>query len=100
MAEWWYTDNGKKTGPIGVEDVRRLLLAGKITGSTMFWREGMDSWKPLNDVSELAGLRSAVPPPIPPKAELDPSALPIATPWPRFFARIFDLWAEVLILGF
>lgn len=64
----------------------------------MLWHEGMDAWRPLCEVEELNGLKAVVPPPLPPKADPAPLSYPLATRWPRFFARIFDVWWETLLI--
>ncbi|MDD4052012.1 MAG: RDD family protein [candidate division Zixibacteria bacterium] len=97
MNAWWYTYKGKQTGPIEKEAIGQLFLSKKIGSKTMMWREGMDSWRPLEEIDELNELRTAVPPPLPTK-EIDPLTYPLATCWTRFLARIFDVWWEMLLL--
>ena len=58
----------------------------------------MCSGRYLNEVEELNGLMAAVPPPLPLEANPDPLSYPLATRWPRFFARIFDVWWETLFI--
>lgn len=41
-----------------------------------------------------------IPPPLPPKENASPLSYPLATPWSRFFARIFDMWWETLLIAF
>jgi uncharacterized RDD family membrane protein YckC len=99
MTAWWYVDKNKKIGPIETDELKRLLQSGKIGAKTMLWHEGMDVWRPLDQVEELNGLKAVVPPPLLPKADPDPLSYPLATRWPRFFARIFDVWWETLLIG-
>lgn len=100
MTAWWYTDKDKKTGPVETDELKRLLQAGKIGSKTMLWHEGMEAWQPLEEVDELNELQAAVPPPLPPKSDPDSLSYPLATRWPRFFARIFDVWWELLLVVF
>lgn len=100
MTAWWYSDKDKKTGPVEADELRRLLQTEKIGPKTMLWHEGMEVWRPLDDVDELNELKAAVPPPLPPKTSPDPLSYPLATRWPRFFARIFDVWWEILFVSF
>lgn len=99
MTAWWYVDKDKKIGPIETDELKRLLQSGKVGVKTMLWHEGMDSWRPLNEVDELNGLKGVVPPPLPPKTDPDPLSYPLATRWPRFFARTFDVWWEILLIA-
>jgi len=99
MGTWWIADKDKKTGPFGLDELKRLLENGKISTSSMVWKEGMEIWQPLDEVAELSSLKSALPPPIPKQPDPDPLSYPMATRWPRFFARTFDLWWEVLLIA-
>jgi len=99
MTAWWYVDKDKRIGPVEADDLKRLLQSGKVGANTMLWHEGMDSWRPLGQVDELNELQAVVPPPLPPKAGPDPLSYPLATRWPRFFARIFDMWWETLLIA-
>ena len=100
MAQWWYDGKGKKTGPVETDQLRRLLQKGKISLSTAVWQEGVATWQPLGEVEALRVLKDSIPPPLPPKNDVAPSAYSLAGRWPRFFARIFDVWWEVLLVGF
>ncbi|WP_076789654.1 RDD family protein [Chlorobium sp. KB01] len=100
MTAWWYAEKEKKTGPLEQDELASLIQRGKIGPRTMLWKEGMESWLPLNEIEELQMLNAAVPPPLPPKVSTDPLTFPMATRWPRFFARIFDMWWETLLVTF
>jgi uncharacterized RDD family membrane protein YckC len=99
MTAWWYAEKEKKTGPLEQGELTPLIQSGKIGPKTMLWREGMESWLPLDEIEELQPLKAAVPPPLPPKASIDPLTYPLATRWQRFFARIFDMWWEILLIA-
>ena len=99
MSEWWYTEKSKKIGPIQQEELSKLFQNGKITPNTMVWKEGMPEWKPLGNVEALESLKVTLPPPLPPKSEPDVLSLPLANRWPRFFARIFDVWWQILAVS-
>lgn len=98
--QWWYADKDKKHGPVTETELQRLLQQGKISTKTLVWAEGNDNWEALGEVEALQGLIPMVPPPIPPKPPLDPLTLPMANRWPRFFARIFDVWWELMLVSF
>lgn len=99
MSEWWYSEQSKKIGPIQKEELSKLFQNGKISSNTMVWQEGMPEWKPLVDVEALESLRSTLPPHLPPKSEPDILSYPLANRWPRFFARIFDVWWQILAVS-
>ena len=99
MTAWWYVDKDMKIGPIETDELKPLLQSGKVGSNTMLWHEGMDAWRPLDQVDELNELKAVVPPPLPPKADPDPLSYSLATRWPRFFARIFDMWWEALLIA-
>jgi len=100
MSTWWYLHNNERIGPIEDDELKRLLQHGAVSDATMVWKEGIGAWTQLDRVPELNGLRAAVPPPVPivnaPQLVLE---CPVAGNWRRFFARIFDLWWESLLLG-
>lgn len=100
MSTWWYLHNNERIGPIEHDELKRLFQHGAVSDATMVWKEGIGAWTQLNRVPELDGLRAAVPPPVPivnqPQLVLE---RPVAGSWRRFFARIFDLWWESLLLG-
>lgn len=100
MSTWWYLEKNQKVGPIEGDELKRRLQGGSVTGASMVWKEGMDLWTPLEQVPELDGLRAVVPPPVPQK-DIAQHMLerPVAGAGRRFFARIFDLWWESLLLG-
>lgn len=100
MTAWWYAEKDKKTGPLEQGDLAQLIQSGKIGPRTMLWNEGMESWLPLGEIKELQTLKAAVPPPLPPKVSADPLTYPMAARWPRFFARMFDVWWEILLVAF
>ena len=100
MEQWWYAIKGKKSGPVEIDQLRQLLQEGKISLSTIVWQEGMAAWQSLGEVESLRELKDVIPPPLPLKTTPDPSTYPLAGRWPRFLARIFDVWWEVLFIGF
>jgi hypothetical protein len=45
---WFYGEGGHQNGPISDAQLDELLRTGKITATTLVWREGMPGWQPLN----------------------------------------------------
>ena len=99
MNEWWYSDKNKKIGPIRIENLTTIFQKGKINQKTMVWQEGMTEWMPLHDVEALKMLITALPPPLPKEAIGNIQSYALAKRWPRFFARLFDIWWENLAVG-
>lgn len=60
----WYVavDGGEQQGPYTTGQMREYLQAGNITMESYVWREGLEDWKAVSDVAEIAdaGQQSAV----------------------------------------
>lgn len=65
--QWFAAMGGKQAGPFDQEALRGHAALGEITRDTLVWREGMSGWTKAGEVGDLAGLFSAVPPPLPPQ---------------------------------
>ncbi len=50
---WFYAVDDEKCGPALVPELKRLFELGKITKTSLVWRQGMLNWKVLKDVDEL-----------------------------------------------
>ena len=46
--DWFYADGGRQNGPVSDSQLDDLLRSGKISISTLVWREGLSQWQPLN----------------------------------------------------
>ncbi|WP_408601615.1 GYF domain-containing protein [Pseudomonas sp. PLMAX] len=98
MSAWWYVTKDKKKGPVEVSELKKLIQAGTIGVKTMVWREGMDAWQHIDEVDELRSLLAVIPPPFPSKQAVNDLDYPMTNRWARFFARIFDVWWETLLV--
>ncbi|MGI5158424.1 SPFH domain-containing protein [Microbispora sp. CA-102843] len=67
-AEWYVGADGRQQGPYDLAALSGLVGGGGLTRATLVWRTGMSAWLPAEQVPELAGLMSSVPPPLPPQA--------------------------------
>lgn len=56
MEQWHYTENGQQFGPISEADLGSLIAAGRVGPRSLIWREGMENWLPLAQVSLQGGL--------------------------------------------
>lgn len=53
MSDWYYAENNEQRGPV-LESELKGLLAGKLPGETLVWKEGMSNWTPASQVSSLS----------------------------------------------
>src|SRR5438128_9845221 len=87
-------------GTFSEEEVREGLSTGRFAPTDLGWREGMESWKPLSQFSEL---EAAVPPAPPPKiGATSTSETPIARsglPWDQRQEKgFFNAFVETLMM--
>lgn len=61
MADWYYSNNGERVGPIDSKELRRLAGERAIAPDTLIWREGLPNWVPASKVQTL----TFGPPPLP-----------------------------------
>ena len=54
MIEWFYGKRGQQFGPIDEVTLSARIAAGEIGPQDLVWNEGMDSWKPLQEIRHLA----------------------------------------------
>lgn len=81
MADFYYLDGARnQQGPVGPDEIARLVRGGTIRRDTMVWSAGMSDWSPAGQVNDLASLFGQVPPPRP--AGPPPSGPPMQRPAP------------------
>lgn len=54
VMEWFYARGDMQRGPVSENDLADLIKNGIIAPETRVWAEGMEDWKPLAEVPELA----------------------------------------------
>lgn len=59
--------DGKQAGPFDQATLQQYAAGGQLTRETLVWKQGMAAWTPAGQVSELADLFAATPPPLPPQ---------------------------------
>lgn len=74
--------NGRQSGPYTEHQVREMLHVGSITRANLAWRDGLESWIPLDQVIEIAT------PTMPPLPEYLPPHLSTKTREPQRGADI------------
>jgi hypothetical protein len=63
-SAWYYSSNGKRTGPVSDEQIRQLIAANTINEHTLVWRDGMSSWAAAYQ-TDLRAFYGSGPPPLP-----------------------------------
>jgi uncharacterized membrane protein YhaH (DUF805 family) len=67
VADFYYLDGSRnQQGPVGPDEIARLIRGGTIRRDTMVWSGGMPEWSPAGQVSDFASLfGQGAPPPRP-----------------------------------
>ena len=60
---WYYALNGQPQGPVGADELERLVNAGTLTPYSLVWREGMANWLPYRQAVQGAPDAPAFAPP-------------------------------------
>ena len=62
-AGWFYVQDDKRLGPVGVEHIVHLVVTTVLSPSALVWRQGLAEWTEAHHIPEIAAL---LPPPLPP----------------------------------
>jgi GYF domain 2 len=62
---WWYASNGNRKGPIGEQELQRLLVSGTLGPNSLVWKQGMRSWQQIRQMEALVPLLASLPPNLP-----------------------------------
>jgi membrane protease subunit (stomatin/prohibitin family) len=62
---WHLAENGATTGPYPESDLPAMISSGRINGDSWLWTPGGPDWRRARDISEIADIVSATPPPPP-----------------------------------
>ena len=77
--DYFFSKDNQQIGPFDLEAIKMKIVEGAITSQTLVWCEGMDNWKPADQIKELSSLfKSKVQPPPLPKNPATPPPLPDA----------------------
>ncbi len=99
MTKWWYAEGDQPKGPVNTDKIRQLFQAEEIGAETKVWRDGLESWQPLGELGGLKALEAEDNSSDLQEEAFEKARALAATTWPRFFARILDLFFEALIQG-
>src|SRR5262245_31116001 len=60
---WYYADQGKRSGPVSLQDLRNALARMPNAPEVLVWRDGFPDWKKAGDIPELrpAGMAPPLP---------------------------------------
>ena len=83
-AVWYYAQGDAEHGPVTAAQLRALAEGGDLKPSDLVWKEGMDDWKPANDVRGLFSGDAPAPAPSTPTvpATAEPPSVPASPPAP------------------
>jgi predicted Zn finger-like uncharacterized protein len=56
LDQWHVAIGNVPVGPMRRDEIARKIAAGAVTADSLAWREGLDDWRPLRDIPELAAL--------------------------------------------
>lgn len=54
--EWYVAINGVPVGPVRISELRRKAAAGAVTEDSLCWQEGLEEWRPIRSIPDLAAL--------------------------------------------
>lgn len=82
--EWYVAINGVPVGPVRISEIRRKAATGAVTEESLCWQEGLEEWRPIRSIPDLAALvreaaqgnRPSIMAPEPPAAPRSPSIPP------------------------
>lgn len=52
-TEWFYSIDGRQYGPVGQEELRRLVKEEEVLGNDLVWNSSMSEWTPSAEIREL-----------------------------------------------
>lgn len=65
-VSYFYAVDGQQMGPVSFEQLRALFANRTVNRDTLVWKQGLENWAALQEVSELkAFLGGSTPPPLP-----------------------------------
>lgn len=57
-ARWFHLRGTERQGPVGLDDMRELVLEGTLDPTSWVWADGMPDWMRLADVPALVPPRA------------------------------------------
>ena len=80
--DYFFGKDNQKIGPFDQKTIKKKIEEGTITSQMLAWCEGMENWKPSDQIPELSSLfkGSSQPPPVPQNQETPPPLPPSDMP--------------------
>lgn len=50
---YWFHVDGQNLGPLDAQQTRQQISAGRVTPDTWAWYEGLEQWRPVNQLDEI-----------------------------------------------
>jgi predicted Zn finger-like uncharacterized protein len=105
--EWYVAINGVPVGPIGLSELRRKASSGSVTEASLAWREGLEEWRAVRAIPELAQLladaRAHAPRPgsirPPPARDAGPSLRPSSPPGGGMHGNVVPFRGSPMVTG-
>ncbi len=74
LDQWHVAINDVPVGPMKRNEIARKIATGAVTKESLAWREGLDDWRPIKNIPDLAPLlrRTGAPPTAKQKPPLPP----------------------------
>ena len=69
IMNWFLKRRFRGKQLVSETQLKELLINGKITVDSLVWREGMDQWLPIKDVTVLSSVIRSIPPDFPTKGK-------------------------------
>jgi len=64
MSQWHYNENGQQQGPVELDQLKAMIAAGELTGTSLVWQVGTKDWSEVRNFTELVE-QVQTPPPFP-----------------------------------
>jgi uncharacterized membrane protein len=74
MSDWYYAADNAQKGPINESELKAHLASSKLPADTLVWKDGMDNWKPANEVAEFSFRAAPEPARVQPGTSTTPAA--------------------------
>jgi hypothetical protein len=50
---WFYAKDGSREGPVSLEKLQKIIRENGVPLTTAVWTEGMNQWRPANEIQEV-----------------------------------------------
>ncbi|MBX7150797.1 RDD family protein [bacterium] len=105
--QWYYIDSFQTVGPVDRHELKELFQNGSLNSNTYVWYESLTEWRKAGTLLQLSEyipktetISESADFELPPLPH-NPIRLeePEVRPWPRYFARLIDIYFISLFVG-